>query len=441
MTKRSLLFISLFLFSFQTLFAADDRDPMQPLRVNSSGRYFETNDGKPWFWLGDTAWPLVVSYTPQEAETYLAARAKTGFTIIQAVAVWDGGTGTEKGDKPNPNVAGVQPWASKDPLKPNEAYWKNVDAVVAMAEKHGLYLGLLPAWGSYVTDTKMITSSNAEAYGRWLGQRYKDAPNLVWITGGDRKVEQAPEIWKAIAHGLQEGDGGIHPITFHPGLGKKATSSALHNEPWLAANMIQTWGGYTDIPSAVAADYAKRPPKPVILAEGAYEDGPEYPTKPITPLKVRKQAYWAYLSGGFSTYGHNDMWRKNPTWQRALDSEGAKDMRVLRGVFKSLAWWTLQPDQAIFASGEGKDANYNVAARSTDGRFALIYITNKSKFQLNLDQIKGEQLRLTWIDPTNGQQVDEKTVARNEKVRLAKPKQWDDALLLVLAETASPTGK
>ncbi len=161
---------------------------MRPLRVSSSGRYFETADGHPWFWLGDTAWSLLTAYTPEEAKTYLDARAKMGFTLVQMVAAWDGGTGTEHGLKPNANTAGVQPWRNQDPLQPNEAYWKNVDAVVADAAKDGLYVGLLPAWGSFVVNYKMITMANAEAYGRWLGHRYRNVPNLVWIVGGDRDV-------------------------------------------------------------------------------------------------------------------------------------------------------------------------------------------------------------------------------------------------------------
>ncbi|MES2220178.1 MAG: DUF4038 domain-containing protein, partial [Acidobacteriota bacterium] len=282
---------------------------MQPLKVSASGRYFETTDGHPWFWLGDTAWSLLEAYTPAEQQAYLAARAKLGFTIIQMVAVWDGGTGTTHGLNPNANTAGVQPWRGRDPLQPSEAYWKSVDAVIAEAEKDGLYVGLLPAWGSYVTDYKMITLANAEAYGRWLGHRYRNAPNLVWIEGGDRDViwtakasrefVRDANIWRAMARGLQQGDGGIHPITFHPG----GILRDNQRERWLAADMIQTWAWYQNIPGQLAIDYARTPAKPVILAEGAYEEGPEYPTGPITPLLVRRQAYWTYLSGGFFTYG------------------------------------------------------------------------------------------------------------------------------------------
>src|SRR6185312_2941499 len=103
---------------------------LQPLKVDKSGRYFEAGS-KHWFWMGDTAWPLGVIYKPAEVDTYLEARAKSGFTLIQMSAIWDGGTGTESGPKPNPNFAGETPWKNHDPLQPNEAYWRNIDSVVA----------------------------------------------------------------------------------------------------------------------------------------------------------------------------------------------------------------------------------------------------------------------------------------------------------------------
>jgi hypothetical protein len=408
-----------------------------PLHVSASGRYFETADGRPWFWLGDTSWSLLNTYTPEEANTYLAARAKMGFTLVQMVAAWDGGTKSESGLKPNANTAGVQPWRNHDPLQPNEAYWKNVDAVVAMAAKDHIYVGLLPAWGSFVVDYKMITMANAEAYGRWLGQRYKNASNIVWIVDGDRdviwsgkgseKFSDNANVWRAIGHGLQKGDGGVHPITFHPG-------GAVRNnqqEKWLAADMIQTWAWYKDIPKDLAIDYSLTPTKPVILAEGAYEEGPEYPTKPITPLIVRKQAYWTYLSGAFFTYGHNDMWRKNPTWKASLFSGGAKNMRTLRALFASLPWWELQPDQSLFASGAGSGANYNAAAVAADGSWAMVYFSSSATAELQLDRLKGQRFVATWIDPATGRRLPKMAYSGLAKRTFTTPKDWPDAVLLI----------
>ena len=411
---------------------------LSPLRVSSSGRYFETANHRPWFWLGDTGWNLLVDYTPAEEDAYLAARAKMKFTLIQMVAVWDGGTGTAHGLNPNANTAGVQPWRNRDPLQPNEAYWKNVDRVIATAARDGLYVGLLPVWGSYVTDYKMITLANAEAYGRWLGRRYRNARNVVWIEGGDRdviwtgegsqKYLNAVNVWRAMARGLQEGDGGVHPITLHPG----GTLRNNQQEKWLAADMIQTWAWYKDIPKDVAVDYALRPTKPVILAEGAYEDGPEYPTKPITPLIVRKQAYWTYLSGGFFTYGHNDMWRKNPTWKTSLFSKGARDMQILRNLFASISWWELRPDQTFFISGEGSGEALNVAAISSKATWAMVYFSGPATAQLAIDRLQAGRVSATWIDPETGKRSEPVSCSTTEQRKtFTTPSGWPDAVLLL----------
>lgn len=399
------------------------------LRVSPNGRYFEAADGRPWFWLGDTAWSLLTAYTPKEEDEYIAARAKMGFTLLQIVAVWDGGTGTEHGLKPNRNTAGVQPWFHQDPLQPNEAYWKNVDRVIATAAKHGLYVGLLPAWGSFVVNYKMLSMANAEAYGRWLGKRYKHAENLVWIVGGDREFSAAPDIWRAIGHGLQQGDGGTHLIVFHPSGGEVVVNT--QRERWLSADMIQTWAWYKTIPKQVAADYELKPTKPVILGEGAYEEGPEYPTGPITPLIVRKQAYWTYLSSGFFTYGHSDMWRKNPTWKKSLHSKGAQDMRLLRRLFDSLPWWNLVPAQSLFVAGQGSGTTYNAAVVSSAGTLAMVYLSSPTAVKLQLDRLKGPRLNVTWINPATGQRVRQAACSSIGVKGFIAPHGWPDALLLL----------
>jgi hypothetical protein len=46
-----------------------------------------TADGRPFFWLGDTAWELFHRLNREEATRYLEDRASKGFTVIQAVAL------------------------------------------------------------------------------------------------------------------------------------------------------------------------------------------------------------------------------------------------------------------------------------------------------------------------------------------------------------------
>ena len=79
-----------------------------PLRVSANGRYLEDSAGQPFFWLGDTAWPLFAQYPHASAEAYLANRAAKGFTVIQGVLAWGGGTGFES-PLPGPNCNGDVP--------------------------------------------------------------------------------------------------------------------------------------------------------------------------------------------------------------------------------------------------------------------------------------------------------------------------------------------
>src|SRR5438093_4407509 len=100
------------------------------LRVSANGRYFVDQDGKPFFYLGDTAWLLFQRLDRQEVEEYLADRAAKGFTVIQAYVLRgldarhpDGAT----------SLLGEKPFLDRDPAKPNEAFFKNVDHVINRA--------------------------------------------------------------------------------------------------------------------------------------------------------------------------------------------------------------------------------------------------------------------------------------------------------------------
>jgi hypothetical protein len=227
-------------------------------------------------------------------------------------------------------------------------------------------------------------------------------PNLIWVNGFDLKTTEYVEITQALSAGLREGDGGAHLQTFHPGGGN--SSSYFQAESWLSYNTIQTWSDYWRIHALVLADYCRLPVKPVVLAEGAYEAGPEYPSGPITPYIVRKQAWWAFLAGGFHTYGHNDMWRKNPTWRESLDSPGARQMGILKQVLASRTWWTLAPDQSVIAFGTGADKDLNAAARSTRGDLAIVYLSTRNAVTIDFGKITAaESVRATWINPETGE--------------------------------------
>ena len=172
MNNRFQLFLLLCLASFSA---------SAQLKVSANNRYLETADGKPFFWMGDTAWELFHRLSREEADKYLKIRADQGFTVIQAVAL------AEFDGLHDPNFYGEIPLEADDPTKPREAYFKHVDYIIDKANQLGLTMGLLPTWGDKVFKStwgagpEVFNVSNAKIYGRWLGNRYKNKKNIIWI--------------------------------------------------------------------------------------------------------------------------------------------------------------------------------------------------------------------------------------------------------------------
>jgi hypothetical protein len=410
-----------------------------PLQVSSNGRYFVDARGQPFFWLGDTAWPLFGQYSLEEAQAYFANRARKGFSVIQGVLAWGGGTGFED-SQPGANFEGNRPWLD-GPGHPNEAYFSHVDRLFRIAAENNLVLAALPTWGYYVTDIHTFNEENAYVYGLWLGKRYKNQPNLVWVNGGDRIATGYESIYRALAHGLREGDGGAHLITYHPS-GWRSSAQYFHEDDWLDFNMIQTWTEWSKIYPSILADTLLTPVKPVVLGEPAYENGPEYPQGPITPLIVRRQAWWAFMAGGFFTYGQNQMWRMEPGWTETFDTPGSNHMAVFKRVVNSLPWWKRVPDQSLFASGVSSERSLNTAVRSSDGSWAMIYLSSPCSVQVHLDKIAARQVKARWINPQDGSEKDAGIFATGnllegkiwpdaKKQWFSTPDFWEDALLVL----------
>src|SRR5262245_49923285 len=110
------------------------------LKVSPNGRHFVDQEGKPFFYLGDTCWLLFQRLNKEEVEEYLKDRAGKGFTVIQAYVLR--GLGKKHPDG-NSSLPGATPLLDRDPARPNEEFFKNVDHVVNRANELGLVMGLV----------------------------------------------------------------------------------------------------------------------------------------------------------------------------------------------------------------------------------------------------------------------------------------------------------
>jgi hypothetical protein len=412
------------------------------LRVSQNQRFLETEDGKPFFWLGDTAWELFHRLTREEATMYLKKRADQGFTIIQAVVL------AELDGLHVPNAYGEIPLENDDPTKPKEGYFQHVDFVIKKAEELGLYVALLPTWGDKVfkdnwgIGPEIFSIENAKAYGRWIGFRYKKQKNIVWVLGGDRNPRNDKDIalWRSMAEGIEEGTGGQDKalITFHPqpnDLTQGGSSQWFHNEAWLDFNMFQT--GHcreNNVWERIRFVLNRKNTKPVVDGETIYEDHPvcfnANDLGTSSAYDVRKNAYFDVFAGAFGhTYGCHDVWQmyspvRTPVngphyfWYTALDLPGATQMKYLRRLIESRPILDRVPDTDLIL--ESLNANdYILGTKGKD--YAFVYSSQGKKFTMKTGLISGKEIRAHWYNPRNGELIEMGTFVKRAQQEFAPP--------------------
>lgn len=400
--------------------ASSSQSPLGPIQISPNRRYFVDHYGTPFFWLGDTQWELFCAFSIADALAILQTRAHQGFSVIQVML-------TGVGDGTKPNFDGHTPWNDGNPDSPNEQFFARVDEIVGLAAGAGMILVV----GVYhQLQASRITQDNARDYARWVALRYRHAENLVWSMYPKAEPEFIPVV-RELAAGLQEGDAGTHLITVHPDP-SPASSSFIHTESWLSFNSIQTWAYTHLIIPMVSHDYSLEPPKPVVMAEGAYEAGEEYGFE-VTPLWVRRQAYWTYLAGGHHTYGHNDCWRVRPSWMNALHTPGASQLGLLRHLLTTKpAWWDLAPAPSLVAKTLAGDPSLNASAWSQSGSWGLVYLGAPAIVAVDLGMPAASgPVRATWIYPAIGTITPIGDVSPACTHTFCTPDSWEDALLLL----------
>ncbi|WKN41719.1 glycoside hydrolase family 140 protein [Tunicatimonas pelagia] len=418
----------------------------QRLMVHENGRYLVTEDGEPFFWLADTAWELFHRCDREEATTYLEKRASQGFNVVQAVAL------AEIDGLNTPNPYGNKPLLNNDPNKPNDAYFEHVDFIISKADELGIYIALLPTWGDKVNTKSwgvgpvVFNPDNARAFGEWMGDRYQDYDNIVWVIGGDRNPRENSDdvaIWNSMAEGIAATAGGYDNtlMTFHPQPteeGEGGSSTWFHNEEWLDFNMHQTGhcankGTYKHIEH----DYALSPTKPVLDGEPLYENHPHcFNAKErgySTHDDIRRTMYWNVFAGAFGqTYGCHAVWQmwkpeREPInqplgpWSASLDLPMANQVKHLKNLMLSRPFLTRVPDQAMVVGTQTDYTEYASATRDEGGRYAMIYLPHGSSRFLDLTALSGEKLSTWWYDPRTGNSFPGEELEKAGRVEIEAP--------------------
>lgn len=425
-------YINKMLLALLLLLGVNAMAQMKPLKISANKRYFQTKDGKPFFWLGDTGWLLFVKCKREDAVLYLDTRKQQGFNVVQAMLLHDMNN--------TKNVYGDKALINEDVSKPNVTpgnnfndtaaydYWDHVDYIIDEAAKRGIYMALVPVWGSNVKGGK-VNIHQAEVYATFLASRYKNRSNIVWLNGGDVKgTEGGLDVWNKIGTTLRKNDPN-HLITYHP-RGRTSSSDWFHSEAWLDFNIFQS--GHKDYAQDtnrnetnhygednwkfVNVDYNLKPVKPTFDAEPSYENIPHGLHDSLQPrwtaADLRRYAYWSVFAGGAGfTYGENSVmqfnnkgdWTANygvlTNWKQGTLALGATQMQYLKKLMLSKSYFDRVPAQELVVDSEER---YNRVAATKGKNYALFYVYNGRNFTVAADKLSFKPTKANWFNPANG---------------------------------------
>lgn len=414
-----------------------------PLRVESGRTHLLDASGRPFLIVGESAWSLLAQLSRPDIEVFLQDRRRRGYNAVM-VNVLE----SHFSVRPPYNSEGQLPFAvpsrfddvaeylrKLDFDTPIDAYFDLFEHLVARAAALDMLVLAVPCYAGYDggeqgwwAAMKRNDPDTLRRYGRYLGRRFRDHRNVLWVHGGDFNVPDRNRV-EALAEGIQEYDRtSLH--TYHGSRGTGA-HDWMPEAQWLTLGNI-----YTKEISYEAAlrQRAARPTQPFFLIEAYYENYAD--ARPDRRL-TRVSAYQALLSGACGQLsGHDDIWQFRPNWRQALDSMTARSMSVLATVFGEFAWWTLVPDtgRRFLRSDPGAGFERVAAAVASDDRFALVYVPAPRETSVAIETLSGPRVRLQWIDPVDGRRLAAEHAGASALVPPG-PNAAGDADWLLLAES------
>jgi hypothetical protein len=356
---------------------------MWPLSVSANGRYLQTADGTPFFSITEAAWSAIVQLTPAQMDQYVADCVSRGINGIITNLI-ENGFGT---NKPN-TIDNIAPFTTAgDFSTPNNTYFARADYLIQACKNAGivvwlwpLYVGLQPTgdqgWSSqFGADTQ----AHRQAWGTFVGNRYKDFGNVILVHGGDGipsnfsivtdYVDALTSVWPNALH------------SYHASRNTSAYTAA-NSYSWLKINNTYIDGS---APASVAlTEYGRTPARPVIFIEGTYETG-------SNASGVLNEIWQSLCSGCLAgvTYGNDGIWTfGSPGYDANFASHygdtGRTYLQHIRTLLNAYQWWKLAPSTGtgLVTTSLGSGTSQICPMLADDASFAWIY-SPAANFTLN----------------------------------------------------------
>jgi Protein of unknown function (DUF4038)/Putative collagen-binding domain of a collagenase len=315
---------------------------------------------------------------------------------------------------------GLRPFADADVLHWQEPYWKRVTTYLWIAAEHGFTVFLYPIDGWTIGRSFVPRSmEQCHRYGVMVAERFRDLPNIVWMSGGDyfpptedrARGSNVDHCIDAMMRGIRQ-TGDDRPFSIQLGYDKSISTDNPYWTDRVNWNFVYT---YYPTYRAVLDAYDRLPQVPAVLGEANYERENNQPdTPPTTNETLRRQVLWTLTSGAAGDFFGGHDWEFQDGWEQRLSTTAVRQIRRLRNLFSGLPWWQLVPDRKneLVTGGRGTELmsdrpmdvlenDYVTAAQTPDGHVAVIYIPTRRTILVNRASLPtGTQA--TWIDPASG---------------------------------------
>ena len=398
-----------------------------PVKVSSlNPRILVDQNNVPFLMVGDSPQSLMVNLTVTNAAFYLADRATNGFNTVLVDVIC---TTYTFGPANASLLNGTLPFTKTlsggyyDLTTPNTNYFNYADQIINLAATNGIEVMLDPIeTGGWLTTMLANGTTNCRAYGQYLGNRYKNFPNLIWSSGNDFQNWATPAndaVVTAVALGIMDEDTN-HLQTIESDY---YLSSSLDDTNWTPIVGLNAAYTYSPTYAEVLHAYNQSGAIPTFLIEANYDYGQDGGSVDggFYPHNLRMQEYWTMLSGASGQlYGNFYTVRFPFGWQSYLDSPGMTQFDYMANLFGLRAWYNLVPDQThtfvtggyvIFTNGISGDGssmgknvlftgnNYVTAALTPDGTLGMAYLPQGGTITLAMSKLQNT-ITARWFDPS-----------------------------------------
>ena len=341
------------------------------------------------------------------------------------------------------DASGYLPWNNMSTpfIDPCEGYWKNVDFTINYCASNNIVVFLTPAYLGYddgadrpegwYADVSNATASTMKKYGEFLGYRYRNNKNIIWVSGGDGCDGHTVDKYNQIIAGIEASSGKSELFTAHDQ--RYFASDVNYNEPWLDSHTVYSGGSY------IARDCSDMMYKGYnyVFFEGGYSGHNTYFSNEGKIL--RTQMYTPVLMGGAGTfYGDLSIFAFEAPygqyWVQAMNDSGSYDLQRYGQLFKSRAWYNLVPDISgvILTRGSGAvdTSSYVSCSVTKDGNTVICYLPSQKDISINLTKISGTSVHSWWYNPATGATTDLGTQT-NDKTVNYRPSSSGDWVLII----------